>query len=485
MTTAPLAYTYFCDEIRKFDQEDFLLHVARRASTQPEFGFADEWRNDNPTPWALAAMARDIIRFGNPYRSKKASANDFTRLTRIFNECYEEATELQPIDIRIVAYFYEQFKYQVDPRSGLIRQYLILSRKVDEGNKPQLDDWPEVLGCSLLEALDGAFILYVAARATGGVLTSTLLTGDEFAKLKTVVPEEAFFQTLKRLTATRLEMKRADELTPADGHAHRFRFNPLTATPLIQVSDSTLVCPQPRLILEAVSLEGLYYAGIKHWGPGFAVHLGYLFEDYVGHQLRHTGKLNVRAEITWGPKKARSQSVDWIVETNDAVLLIECKSARMTLGARAGGTEAAIGAYEKYISKASEQIDVSGQEIASGNPDFAGIDPDRRRIGLIVTAEPFYAANLPEVRDRLPARKTPFLTISISDLEILSELEPERLSAILIAIVDDPELYGSLFQGALSKAAGDIPLPYNSIIDEALEKHFLSALPTNSSVGDD
>lgn len=486
MISSSPTYAEYCDELRRFDQTDFLYNVARRAASQAEFGFDERWKKGNPSPWALAGMARDIIRFGNKFRSTKVNDRDLAKLTYLFNESYEAAAEDLPLDVRMLGFFYEQFTYQTDPRSGLIRQYLIRSRDAGADKQIKLEDWTEVLGCSLLEALDCAFILYTASRINEGVLTTGLLTGPQFARFKKIVPEAAFFRTVDRLIATPAELKLADEGAPTvEAHANRFRFNPLTARPLVQVSDDTAVCPQPRLILEAHSLEGLYYAGIKHWGIAFANQLGNQFEDYVGHQLKHTDKLDVRGEITWGPKKLRSKSVDWIVQTDDAVLLIECKSARMTLGARAGGNQAAIEAYEKFVAKASEQIDITAAEIASGNPDFVGIAADRRTIGLIVTAEPFYAANLHEVRERLPERETPYLTISVSDLEILSELDSSLLARLLISIVDDPALYGSLFNNALQAVSADTQLPSNSIIDDALESYLLPNLHAAAHVDAD
>ncbi|WP_454810571.1 hypothetical protein [Paenarthrobacter nitroguajacolicus] len=94
-------------------------------------------------------------------------------------------------------------------------------------------------------------------------------------------------------------------------------------------------------------------------------------------------------EITYdlGSKK----SVDWLATLGDTLLLVECKSAKLSLDVRAGGP-GALRFLEDRIGKARSQIAKTKGLIEESRPGFEGYKA-LRPLGLIVTAEPIHIAN--------------------------------------------------------------------------------------------
>jgi len=78
------------------------------------------------------------------------------------------------------------------------------------------------------------------------------------------------------------------------------------------------------------------------------------------------------------------KSVDWIWTTPTAVILIECKSARMTAGARAGDPSLHT-VVENALGKARRQIARTAELIRAEHASFSSVPSDRRIIGLTIT----------------------------------------------------------------------------------------------------
>jgi hypothetical protein len=114
----------------------------------------------------------------------------------------------------------------------------------------------------------------------------------------------------------------------------------------------------------------LYYLGIKRWDQPFARDMGELFEDYVGRQLDTLPDASVHPEIQYSQGKNPVMGVDWIVVTEDAVLLVEAKATRVPAAARAG-QDTAQDSFKRTLGKAFDQINMKHQLTKAGSP------PDR------------------------------------------------------------------------------------------------------------
>ena len=82
---------------------------------------------------------------------------------------------------------------------------------------------------------------------------------------------------------------------------------------------------------------GMYFTGIELFGAGtFPGAVGDAFELHVGEQLRELEHAVVHSEIEYKDGKDKKKTVDFIVEFEELVLLIEVKAARTIATARAG-----------------------------------------------------------------------------------------------------------------------------------------------------
>ena len=65
----------------------------------------------------------------------------------------------------------------------------------------------------------------------------------------------------------------------------RFTYNPLWGKPIVSGIGNALLVPVPAQVVRKISPQGIYYAGVKHWGKAFADDIGDLFQQYVGRLL--------------------------------------------------------------------------------------------------------------------------------------------------------------------------------------------------------
>lgn len=90
------------------------------------------------------------------------------------------------------------------------------------------------------------------------------------------------------------------------------------------------ICPIPTLLFWRIT-SGLFYDLIKE--RGFDNAFGTSFQDYVGEMLEKTfdgtSTTIYPEEANTGPKRA-----DWIIDQPISFMLIECKTKRMTIGAK-------------------------------------------------------------------------------------------------------------------------------------------------------
>jgi hypothetical protein len=207
--------------------------------------------------------------------------------------------------------------------------------------------------------------------------------------------------------------------------------------------------------------------GQKRWPGEFATELGHRIEKYVGRQLTHTGQLEVVQEFDTGKGK---KSVDWFLVTPAAVFLIECKSAHMTLAARAG-TEFATESLGAKLNVAYRQIRTSAEGIRSGDRHFDSIPTDRPLVGVIVTAEPVYMMNAEEVRAEVDDPGIPTIGMSLRDLEDLATWSAQDIGSIVSRIAADPILSRYDFHNAIQQADPGRVSVRNTLVDGAFQKY--------------
>lgn len=426
-----------------------------------------EWPDPtgNP-PWAIAAIARESILYGNDHRHAPVDEGTVRQLMGAFNNTHDPVDGLAAM---LTPLAYEQFPYQESPLEELSRIYALFE---DPSLGPELD-WTEVFGMPLCDAVRAAFALRVWVTHKSGRFEPAIMDLTPMQQIfESVAPREQIETLSRALTTSVSQAIETNAAVPAlNRPLQRHAFNPLSARPLVDLGERGIWAPQVMLVDRALYPANLYYRGVDAWGGKFTDILGTRTEAYVGKQLALLANASdLHGEITYKEGNDKKKSVDWIWVTPQAVILVECKSARLTLGARAGDATLPKIA-ERYLTKARKQLDTTANLIRARTSLFEHFPDDRPIIGLAVTCEPFYLGNSTLV-EYGTSSTIPSLVLSLRELEHwVCQPAPEAVNKLL-EILNDPERRTWSFGVAL----GELPKTHNPILDAAWKKSdFLAA----------
>ena len=435
-----VTFTEFRQVVRRYRPSELLPALARLAAQNP-YDRVDLDLARTIAPWGIALIARESTLWGNEHRHAPVDQEALRRVFNAYNDLHEDEGERGDVSLLslITPIVYDQFPYQESIYEEVCRTHALLVEGLPHVNTRVVTEqtWIDILGRPLDEMVAATFVLQVGANENNGWFNPGWLDQPNFAEVLKRWPRDLILARLDQLTFTREEFKDAYEAAPkpTDGRK-RYTFNPLTARPFLRMPDGRRLAPQPRLILRTISPGSLYYTGIAHLHPKqFGGDLGLLTEHYVGRQLQTIEAVQLHPEIKYGnPEK---KSIDWFLVLPNVVVMFEVKSTRFGLLQRAAeGHEDAI---TNVIGGALKQLIRSDSAIANNNPAFAHIPTDRPRIGIVVTAEPYYLANSNPARDLTDDPPFPTLVASLRDIEMLVTLTPDELEQHLTAIANDPE----------------------------------------------
>ncbi|WP_326847367.1 nuclease-related domain-containing protein [Streptomyces kaniharaensis] len=448
--------------VRRHRPSSLLPLVAAAAVRWGQPGQEHPWLNSpyrKYTPWALADIARVALTFGTEFHRAEATEDDLLKILCAYSQLKDLTLHNDDGDLSVRVRDFlmrtsgEQFVWQAPEATTLARTGAIFrDTAFPDHRTPQVlvPGWDtDLLGCTLTDYIGVTQILWAAAMYSQGRFDLAYLDAPQAAGIYDIIDRTTLLATVDRHFATDTEAFRAAERdtatrvarTPGASHPQlrRFTHNPLLARPAVTgFGDAWLLCPVPQLVHRKASPASLYFTGFASLGPGFTIETGYLFEQYIGRQLRLLVDANVLPEITYMVGKQKRESVDWIVVFDDLVLLVEVKACMPTENVRLG---LAFGVDEtvRKIGKAYEQINRTEQLIANGHPDFAAVPKDRPRHGIVVTLEPFPIANAPFPTPGLPSTALPVTVASAQEIEHLVMLTDTSASALLLARAADPQ----------------------------------------------
>ncbi|MCX4508173.1 MULTISPECIES: hypothetical protein [Streptomyces] len=407
-------------------------------------------------PWALADAARVSLACGNEYR-KDASEADLLRILNMHSQLEEPYLYDHGNDGDALARFLlraagEQMIYQEPVGRELGRAAAMLTQTTGTREARCLrPGWEEeLLGTSLSHYVGIAQLLWASAVHCAGRFDPAFLEAPGAERICAEIPASTILSVAgKHFVTDTAAFRQANEQAQVttDRLLRRYEYNPLRTTPLVEGYGPGLLAPVNQLVAAKASPLGIYYTGVARFGNAFAQDLGDLFEAYVGRQLGLLPEATVLPEIVYGPN--RSLSVDWIVVTEELVLLVEVKSVRPTAHLRLA-TERRVAELQRMLGRAYEQIDNTAALIASGRTEFAKVPTDRPVQGLIVTMEPFHIVNAPIQRPFLPATTVPVTVCSIGELEDMVTITDAPVGRLLLERAADARRSTYALREALS-----------------------------------
>jgi hypothetical protein len=469
-------YAEFARAVAKFPREQLLRVVAEMAVEEARARLVDPHIEPPVTSFSLAGVARTALVVsrdaGSHHRERRRSRHvvgrdQVRRLCRshltIFDPALDAAgsVDLSAVLTRLA---FEQFGGQYSPMENLSRAYALFVQYATEVDAmPPPAEWEQVLGTSFDAFMRTGFALQVAMLQNGGSISRDVLQMDHVRPIWEPLSPEELFDIVDRLFARSLDEHRAISRAAEKSGREKWSFNSLVTFPLIAAGND-LLCPSPQFLLDRVTATGLWYAGAKEWAGRFTDALGDVFEAYVGDQLRLMKSVQVLDQVRFTSKGSQASSCDWIVVTDEVVVLVEVKCARPTLDYRTGGEEGLADAAKK-LGEAVSQLERTAKMIEDRDPAFAHIPGDRPVRGVIVTLEPFYL------------RQTRREHLVRSDLLAIAVASAHDLESSVTALIDQDDA-GAQLLSALTPSDGLLPylldvrrgrtiMPKNPILDRA------------------
>lgn len=176
----------------------------------------------------------------------------------------------------------------------------------------------------------------------------------------------------------------------------KFAFNQLRVNPLIHYCHDKYYLPCHMYLIERIT-RGMYFAlaDSVNLGAGrndFRTKFGYLFEAYVGEQLKQNlDDCMILPELIYADGR---RSPDWILVKGNQAVLIECKSSQLSISAKTY-------AEGEFLRKDAEKIFIKSKRQIYDFIDYIEIHPDdipelkgvTHMFGLIICYVPLYHAN--------------------------------------------------------------------------------------------
>jgi hypothetical protein len=478
-------YRELARHVRKFSPEPLLREIARMAAAEVHRRLMQGEAVQPPeTPFTFAGVARTVLSEtrtgGSPRRSASRARRRRERrrhsdvstaqvralcdeMIRMWTPAVLAAGE-KDVSVLMASIVFEQFGAQWSPLENLSRAYsLFVDAPVKHPDLPTAADWAAELGVDLDGFMRTGFALHVAMLHNQGQVSREVLKGSNVRPIwGTLSPEELFDVVDRHFVMDFVDHRRVCREAQQDGW-EKWSFNSLSAAPLIKFGED-LVGPAPHLVLDKVSSTGLWYIGQKAWGSTFTTALGGAFEDYVGQNLQLLQHATVIPQIAYKTGSGHSRSCDWIVVTDEVVLLVEVKCARPLYGVRLGDPKALHDLRSK-VSSAVGQLETTANLVRAAHPNFSAVPTDRPLLGLIVTLEPYYLRET--FRDEM--LKSDVLPVSIAwshELEnACAQLGPAADVGAQLLKGLTPKENPLVVTGSLRDIAYEGPVKRNPIVD--------------------
>ncbi|AMB58023.1 hypothetical protein [Microterricola viridarii] len=359
--------------------------------------------------------------------------------------------------------FFEQFPGQRSVRAEVARTILLFGSACEhpptfapEAMKP---GWFEAIsdGLSLDEYVESIFLISVGAQNSSGAFTPSWLDGPGFKGLDEVISFEAVRRTFSEhlvVSASSFKVVNLRFRGSVPSTQKKFAFNPLTDTPFIEGIAALPIAPWCQAAIAKATPPAIYHLGVRALDAGFTNDLGHVFQHYVGRQLELiNGERSILPEVRYGPKKSSVDSCDWFLDLPGLLVMIECKARQPIESLRTGGTDW-LRSVEDSIGKGIAQLNRSNSAIERIGSTDPRIDTTKRRVGIVVTLEPFYVDQNWLIRDQLAVSEFPVGAASIMEMEMLAMLSADELANALSDAAASSEGGVMLLSLALDAAAG-------------------------------
>ena len=273
--------------------------------------------------WELQTLTREILLNcvegeGRSLLSWKALATAINTIKHVENETWGRLAKEDDIIFEMTRIANRQFPWQLGMNHPTINRYFRIANH--HLVRPMVID---EFGMTPEE------MFQIGVSLSGHFLGQARLAMPIRNQVNSVSPERcAAF--LARFCRTLTEHKALARSAQTYDINWAYNFNSLEEFPLVQISESEVLCPIPTLLLRQFC-DGLYFDLVRR-GNEFHPTFGLAYEDYVGAVLSAAnlrGTFQILKAERYGPRTARKDTIDWVLFDGSATLFIECKASRV------------------------------------------------------------------------------------------------------------------------------------------------------------
>ncbi|SRR6266403_1620884 len=278
-------------------------------------------------PWELETLAKEAILHSENVVEKKTLEN--------WNYLAPTVNKLKGLEGTIA-------KIYSNSDNVLIEIYRIAHRQFAWQRAPNLEDiaryWKIYSNEKLSKIIYNEFgltvdDLYLLGFAFIGLyINKVALFYPPIINLKHISQED-LEKFLRHFSIPIIELKKMLKQEQEINEKYFYAYNSFKKFPLIQMSyenRDSIVCPIPTYLYRRLT-EGLYYEVVNK--DGFDEAYGEAFQSFVGEMLRlGNSSAKILPEAIYG--KSKERTTDWMLVDSSAILFIECKGKRITLGAK-------------------------------------------------------------------------------------------------------------------------------------------------------
>jgi hypothetical protein len=417
-------------------------------------------------PWEMEILAREAIIVCGRESSTRYTARKWNTFSNLINKLrdleeyisrylVDETTILQEVTVRLA---HLQFKYQTElpSQASLVRYSRIFGHTAVEPIVKAKTSLSSKQLFTIGAGLWMNYIQYLAMNYPLDVLALPDITYEDYDR----------FMQLYSLPMQEMKQRLAAERKLDD--TFMYQFHALQSHPLILTElhgRLAHICPMPTLLFWRIT-SGLYYDLVRE--RGFDQAFGTSFQDYIGQMLAKTfngGTVTVYPE----EPDTRPKRADWIIDQPTAFMLVECKTKRMTIGART-----VIGDDDR--SELHAQLEVIGEAVVQTYQALEAYKNGRyrqQRYPYDISKSPYICVVTLEnwrlmgpqleelraiVKDKLLhqgldaglMQQVPFVICSVNEMEEFAHLlKTNELTDVVRSYWDDPEMSSWTFIGYL------------------------------------
>jgi hypothetical protein len=404
--------------------------------------------------WGLADLSYIAIQHSNDYRSLSPTNEDIYKLNNIragvSNETAKEKIDAISKEDRKTHILFglsqKQFWYQEIIRGrniyyNFLRYYILLSEmpKFFPDHKHPNDDLFEITGFDIK-----SFSQLLIAGWAYNITVSPLLKIEIADDLKKSIP-----------IMTETNLQKCIDVFSADYRYYRkpnFPNNPLFFKPIIKTDTNKLIISNSFIWARKV-YEGIYWIirdkYMRQNSQSFINNFGKYYERYIQEVLAYY----LRQEQYEKIETAKNKKADWLIYTENYILVVEQKSCLMTIALKE--EYPSLRKLDDYLKNFKEAYLQIAETIKDIN------EPGKQIIKLILHFEKFYMGEA-----IIKERVNQLCKTHLADLSNYFFIDTEEFEKLIQILSDDEESFNKIIE---TKIAYEDNVP----ILEGKEFHFI------------